>query len=48
MQALKRAPFPASESRPQRPGPPAHAHRRPSPGTSILGDEVRHARLRSL
>ena len=44
MQALKRAPSPASVSRLQRPGPPAHARRHPSPGTSILSDVVRHAR----
>ena len=37
---------PASESRLQRPAAPAHAHRLPSPGTSILGDGSRGARSR--
>jgi len=35
---------PASESRQLHPGPPAHAHRRPSPGTSIPSDVVPCAR----
>jgi hypothetical protein len=43
---MMRAPSPASESRHQRPAAPAHAHRLPSPGTSIPGDGSRGARSR--
>ena len=41
---MMRAPSPASVSRQLHPGPPEWMRRRPSPGTSILTDVVRHAR----
>jgi len=41
---MMRAPSAASESKQLHPGPPAHAHRLPSPGTSTPSDVVRRVR----